>query len=265
VCRSPGGGPLGGCLPPSGLPGIRLGQRTGATGWYGARHGWLPAAQRMTLYVLAACGVAFTHARNGDGELALSVPPHVPSLGEAPSPWFGIPDPGSEYPTRRSWSGAGSNCRPSAFQKVCHRPRDICRKKLDRPPGQHMGLPRACGTILARVSACAGECRLVRVSRVLGASRNRTCVAFVLARKPRAAFGICPRSRLAPEDCAARRRTGIVRDIRLSRRYGPAGSSCPQSGGAARRGTTRMLSERHRAHRRGALHYLPQHPAGRRL
>ena len=83
------------------------------------------------------------------------------------------------------WSGAGSNCRPSAFQKVCHRPWHICRKKLDRPSGQHTGLSGACGSSLAGVPTCAGECRFVRVTGVLAIRDARTCVALVLTSQNR--------------------------------------------------------------------------------
>jgi hypothetical protein len=49
------------------------GQRASATGWY-RRAAWLAASgAAQDLYVFAACGVAFMHARNDDGELALSV------------------------------------------------------------------------------------------------------------------------------------------------------------------------------------------------
>jgi len=73
------------------------------------------------------------------------------------------------------------NCRPSAFQKVC-RPR-CHRVSLDQSAQLERIHPGgwADTTILTPVRRCAGECRFVRVARVLDASWPRTCVALVLA------------------------------------------------------------------------------------
>jgi hypothetical protein len=66
------------------------------------------------------------------------------------------------------------------FQKVCrsrsHRVSINQSAQLERiHPGSW-----ADTTILTPVHRCAGECRFVRVTGVLDASRTRTCVAFVL-------------------------------------------------------------------------------------
>jgi hypothetical protein len=53
--------------------------------------------------------------------------------------------------------------------------------QLCSPLYQQMGLSGACGSSLAGVPTCAGQCRFVRVIRVLDPSRTRTCVAPVLA------------------------------------------------------------------------------------
>ena len=70
---------------------------------------------------------------------------------------------------------------PSAFQKVCrsrcHRVSTDQSAQLERiHPGSW-----ADKTILTPVPRCAGECRFVRVARVLDVSWPRTCVALVLA------------------------------------------------------------------------------------
>jgi len=52
--------------------------------------------------------------------------------------------------------GAGSNRRPSAFQKVYHRPGSLCLMQLHSPLYQQMGLSGACGSSLAGVPTCAG-------------------------------------------------------------------------------------------------------------
>jgi hypothetical protein len=88
------------------------------------------------------------------------------------------------------------------FQKVCpalgHRPGTSHSAQLKRiRPRNWADLP-----ILAVVPTCAGEYRFVRVTRVLGTSHSRTCVAFVLARKPGTARDIRPRSRLTPVPAA---------------------------------------------------------------
>src|SRR6266705_5728246 len=49
--------------------------------------------------------------------------------------------------------------------------------------------------ILTPVPKCAGECRFVRVIRVLDASWTRTCVALVLATAARPAVAPAPRTR----------------------------------------------------------------------
>jgi len=48
-----------------------------------------------------------------------------------------------------------------------------------QPVYQHSGLSGACGSSLAGVPTCAGECRLVRVTGVLASWDDRTCVALV--------------------------------------------------------------------------------------
>jgi len=105
-------------------------------------------------------------------------------------------------PAQRWWSGAGSNCRPSAFQKVCHRPWDICRKKLDRPSGQHTGLSGTYGSSLAGVPTCAGECRFVRVTGVLAIRDARTCVALVLTSQNRLPSTRAPPAQAPPSPAA---------------------------------------------------------------
>jgi hypothetical protein len=93
------------------------------------------------------------------------------------------------------WSGAGSNCRPSAFQKVCrarcHRVSIDQSAQLERiHPGSW-----ADTTILTPVPRCAGECRFVRVARVLDASWTRTCVALVLVAAAPVSRRACTRTR----------------------------------------------------------------------
>ena len=83
------------------------------------------------------------------------------------------------------WSGTGSNCRPSAFQALYRaqsgRHKDATSALLTRVDAAK----RADWPILAAVPPCAGECRFVRVTSVLPSPRARTCVGFVLMRKPR--------------------------------------------------------------------------------
>jgi hypothetical protein len=52
-----------------------------------------------------------------------------------------------------------------------------------QPRHLHKGLSEACSGILAVVPTYTGECRFVRVSRVLDAFPHRTCVGFVLAQR----------------------------------------------------------------------------------
>ena len=68
-----------------------------------------------------------------------------------------------------------------------------------QPVYQHSGLSGACGSSLAGVPTCAGECRLVRVTGVLASWDDRTCVALVLARRPKAARDICPAAGSCPK------------------------------------------------------------------
>jgi hypothetical protein len=52
-----------------------------------------------------------------------------------------------------------------------------------QPRHLYKGLSEACSGILAVVPTYTGECRFVRVSRVLDAFPHRTCVGFVLAQR----------------------------------------------------------------------------------
>jgi hypothetical protein len=93
------------------------------------------------------------------------------------------------------WSGAGSNRRPSAFQKVC---RSRCHQvgvdqsaQLKRiRPGSWADV-----LILAVVPTCAGECRFARVIRVLDPP-GPGLVLLLCWRKIPDSQGNPPRSRL---------------------------------------------------------------------
>jgi len=50
--------------------------------------------------------------------------------------------------------------------------------QLRSPLYQQTGLSRACAISLASVPTCAGQCRFVRVIRVLDPSRTRTLCCF---------------------------------------------------------------------------------------
>jgi hypothetical protein len=116
------------------------------------------------------------------------------------------------------------NARPSAFQKVC---RARCHRMSLDQSGQleriHPG-SWADTTILTPVPRCAGECRFVRVARVLDASRTRTCVARVLA-------AVAPASRRACNP-----RPGPVTPARVPARgcqrrpFSPDAGSRPKTG-----------------------------------
>jgi hypothetical protein len=75
---------------------------------------------------------------------------------------------GGVHPTRHETEGLSSTREP---------PFDAA----PQPVYQHSGLSGACGSSLAGVPTCAGECRLVRVTGVLASWDERTCVALVLA------------------------------------------------------------------------------------
>jgi hypothetical protein len=95
----------------------------------------------------------------------------------------------------RWWSGTGSNCRPSAFQKVC---RSRChRVSIDQSAQLERIHPGSWAdtTILTPVPRCAGECRFVRVTGVLDASWTRTCVALVFRSSPGQPSRLHPRTR----------------------------------------------------------------------
>jgi hypothetical protein len=98
-------------------------------------------------------------------------------------------------PDQIEWSGTGSNCRPSAFQKVC---RSRChRVSIDQSAQLERIHPGSWAdtTILTAVPRCAGECRFVRVTGVLDASWTRTCVALVLAAAAPVSRRLHPRTR----------------------------------------------------------------------
>jgi hypothetical protein len=52
--------------------------------------------------------------------------------------------------------------------------------RLASPLHLHISLSASYTTSIAIRPPCTGECRFVRVIRVLDASQTRTCVAFVL-------------------------------------------------------------------------------------
>src|SRR6266702_5459814 len=97
-----------------------------------------------------------------------------------------------------------------SFQKVCrsrcHRVSTDQSAQLERiHPGSW-----ADTTILTPVPRCAGECRFVRVARVLDASWTRTCVALVLAAAARPAAAPAPRTRPCHTGTRARPRLNTI-------------------------------------------------------
>ena len=93
------------------------------------------------------------------------------------------------------WSGAGSNCRPSAFQKVC---RSRChRVSIDQSAQLERIHPGSWAdtTILTPVPRCAGECRFVRVARVLDASWTGLVLLLCWPQRPRSAVAPALRTR----------------------------------------------------------------------
>jgi hypothetical protein len=93
------------------------------------------------------------------------------------------------------WSGTGSNCRPSAFQKVCRLLLTI--PKMDNQPSSPAfplvkDAKFSDKAMLLRVPPYAGECRFVRVTSVLILARaSGLCSSCVGAKAPdRTARGI---------------------------------------------------------------------------
>ena len=84
-----------------------------------------------------------------------------------------------ELPTFRFSEGLSSTREP---------PRDAAVQ----PIYQHMGVSGACGSSLAGVPTCAGECRLVRVIRVLDPPRPGLVLLLCWPQQPRSAVATAP-------------------------------------------------------------------------
>ena len=135
------------------------------------------------------------------------------------SPWRTRSRPGScrrrRKPAAPRWPArAGRRARRSVPDRG-QLPKLASRALLRRiEPGSRTDIP-----ILTPVPRCAGECRFVRVARVLGPSRIRTCVALVLAAAARPA--VAP----APREPAPSHRHAPARDPKTGCRRLPAGPS----------------------------------------
>jgi len=92
----------------------------------------------------------------------------------------------------RWWSGAGSNCRPSAFQRSYRGRPPYIRGRLSTQFTRIAAGQWVCTIILAAVPQRAGEYRFVRVTSVLIMPSARTCVALVLATPGRSAATRAP-------------------------------------------------------------------------
>ena len=62
--------------------------------------------------------------------------------------------------------------RPAVYKKSCHEPGSTGSVRFTSPRRLHEGSSEAYTGILAAVPVCTAECRSVRVTRVLDASRN---------------------------------------------------------------------------------------------
>ena len=131
----------------------------------------------------------------------------------------------SIFAAQRWWSGAGSNRRPSAFQKVC---RSRChRVSIDQSAQLERIHPGSWAdtTILTPVPRCAGECRFVCVTGVLDASWTRTCVALVLAAAAPVSRRACP-----PDPALSHRHARPPAALVNAGDFAPHAGSCPKTG-----------------------------------